>query len=318
MRSKNNLQGVRSITYQTRLRLDRMIRPYKTFIIGIVVVTLIITAFAVISSDSEGSCHSQASIKMIDETGGKDYFVRFSVDSNSNQIDSPFYTYTLAISKHVLLKIDEIEKCTGKADRDPQIELAFVYRPLYDRWKSIPFTFELPKFKNTRYLDSPWVKLTITSSPKLKMRAVFIWNQRQFMFDQAVLSGAQVSSTVPLLPLDRTSYWKFYRDYKEKDRLTLGATKQVVASILADLAKRIPADILWLFGHSSGFDGNLDAETALIRANKQQLEQYIFLTKQLLNRRFESKQSEQHYSSILDLKDILDLDKYRIDRIKYR
>jgi cell wall assembly regulator SMI1 len=138
------------------------------------------------------------------------------------------------------------------------------------------------------------------------------------MFDQAVLSGANVSSTVPLLPLDRTSYWKFYRDYKEKDRLTLGATKQVVTSVLADLGNRMPADILWLFVHSPGFDGNLDTETALIRATEQQLDRYIFLTKQLLNRRLESKQIEQHYSSILDLKDTLDLDKYRIDRIKYR
>jgi hypothetical protein len=316
VRNQNNLQGVRLAIDQINSWIARIIRR-KTFVIGLATVLLIII-FAVKSYYSVGSCHNQASIKTIDETGGKDYFVRFSMDSNSNTIDSPFYTYTLAISKHILLKIDEIEKCTGKTDRDPQIELVFVYRPLYERWTSIPFTLELPKFKNTRYLDSPWVKLTITRSPKLKVRAVFIWNQRQFMFDQAVLSGAQVSSTMPLLPLDLTSYWKFYRDYKEKDRLTLGATKQVVTAVLADLAKRIPADILWLFSHSSGFDGNLDAETALIRANKQQLEQYIFLTKQLLDRRLESKQIEQHYASILDLKDILDLDKYRIDRIKYR
>jgi hypothetical protein len=137
-----------------RHKIDRFIRAHKTIIIGFVTALLII-AFAVISSDFKGSCHNQASIKTIDETGGKDYFVRFSLDSNSNRIDSPFYKYTLAISKHVLLKIDEIEKCTGKSDRDPQIELAFVYRPLYDRWTSTPFTFELPKFKNTRYLDSP-------------------------------------------------------------------------------------------------------------------------------------------------------------------
>ena len=317
MKNKNNLQGVRSIVSQFCSHINRMIRDRKTIMIGIITVLLII-AFAMKNTYSVGSCHNQASIKTIDETGGKDYFARFSVDSNSKQIDSPFYTYTLAISKHLLLKIDEIEKCTGKTDRDPQIELAFVYRPLYERWTIKPFTFELPKSKNTRYLDSPWVKLTITKSPKLKVRAVFIWNQRQFMFDQAVLSGAQVSSTMPLLTLDRSSYWKFYNDYREKDRLTLGATKQVTASILADLANRMPADILWLFVHSPGFDGNLDAETPLQKATEQQLEQYIFLTKQLLNRRLESKQIEQHYSSILDLKDMLDLDKYRIDRIKYR
>jgi hypothetical protein len=317
MRHKYNLDSLKSIVRRMYLWIDRLIRSRKTVAIGIVTAILVI-AFAVTNVYSEGSCHSQASIKTIDETGGKDSLVRFSKDSNHNTIDSPFYTYTLAISKYLLLKIDEIEKCTGKTDRDPQIELAFVYRPLYDRWTITPFTFDLPKFKNTRYLDSPWVKLTITKTPKLKVRAVFIWNQRQFMFDQAILSGAQISSTLPLLPLERNSYRKFYNDYKEKDRLTLGATKQVTDSVLADLANHMPADILWLFVHSWSFDGNLDAETPLQRATEQQLEQYIFLTKQLINRRLDSKQIAQHYSSILDLKDMLDLDKYRIDRIKYR
>ena len=317
MRNKNNLQGVRSIVSQICSRIPRIFRFRKTLTIGLVTALLII-AFAVNSVYSVGSCQKQASIKMIDEMGGKDSQIRFSVDSRSNTIDSAFHTYQLAISKYVLLKVDEIEKCTGKTDRDPQIELAFVYRPLDNGRTFSPFTFELPKFKNARYLDSPWVKLTITKTPKLKVRAVFLWNQRQFMLDQAVLSGARVSSTAPLLPLDRTSYWKFYSDYKEQDRLTLGATKQVETAILADLAKRIPADILWLFVHSPGFDGSLDTEIALIRATEQQLEQYIFLTKQLLNRRLESTQAEQHYSSILDLKDIVDLDKYRIKQIKYR
>jgi hypothetical protein len=317
MRFKNNLQGVRSIVSQICSRIPRIIRSRKTLTIGLVTALLII-ALVVNSVYSVRSCQKQASIKTIDEMGGKDSRIRFSVDSNSNTIDSAFYTYQLAISKYVLLKVDEIEKCTGKTDRDPQIELAFVYRPLDNGRTFSPFTFELPKFKNTRYLDSPWVQLTITTTPKLKVRAVFLWNQRQFMLDQAVLSGARVSSTAPLLPLDRTSYWKFYSDYREKDRLTLGATKQITASVLADLANRMPADILWLFVHSPGFDGNLDAETALLRATEQQLEQYIFLTKQLINHRLESTPTEQHFTSILDLEGMIDLDKYRIDRIKYR
>jgi hypothetical protein len=318
MRHHHNLDSLTSIIRRIYLWINRFIRSRKTVAIGIVTAMLVI-AFAVNNIYSVGSCQQQASIKTIDETGGNDPVARVSVDSNSKTIDSAFHKYTLAISKHILFKIDEMEKCTRNTDRDPQIELAFVYRPLDNGRTFSPFTFELPKFKNTRSLDSPWVKLTITTTPKLKVRAVFLWNQRQFMLDQAVLSGARVSSTAPLLPLDRISYWKFYRDYKEQHLPMLRATKKVeTAIILADLAKRIPADILWLFKHSQSFDGNLDAETPLIRAIEQQLEQYIFLTKQLINRRLESTPTEQHYSSILDLKDILDLDKYRIDQIKYR
>jgi hypothetical protein len=297
-------------------RIARITRSRKTLAIGLVTALLII-AFAVNSVYSVGSCQKQASIKTIDEMDGKDSRIRFSVDSNSNTIDSAFYTYQLAISKYVLLKVDEIEKCTGKTDRDPQIELAFVYRPLDNGRTFSPFTFELPKFKNTRYLDSPWVKLTITKTPKLKVRAVFLWNQRQFMLDQAVLSGARVSSTAPLLPLDRSTYMKFLGNYSGKWEATLSESEEVKAAVFADLAKRLPEDLMWLFSHSRNFDGNLLAEWAMDKAIEQQVEQYIDLTKKLLNRRFKSTQAEQRYSSILDLKNMFDLDRYRINEIRY-
>ncbi len=298
------------------LWIDRFIRSHKTVAIAFVVALLLIVAFAVKSSYSVGSCQKSASIRIIDETGGRDPKTRYIYPSPDRRVDSPFYNYVTKISRHLFLKIDEIEKCKGDKISDPQIELVFVYRPLISR--SIqPFSFDLKKSNDTKYIDSPWLKLTMTKSPKLVVRAAFIWNERQFLFDQAVLSGARASPTETLLPIDKSIYRKFLKDYSINYD-PLSTSKEVKAAVLADLAKRIPADLMWLFLHSRYWhnDGLLD-EMGMDRAIEQRTDRYIDLSKVLLNRRFEYIQTEQRYSSILDLKPMFDLDRYRIDRIRY-
>ena len=316
MKRQHNLDPPKSIVRRMYLWIDRFIRSNKTVVIAFVVASILIVAFAVKSSYSVGSCQKQASIRIIDETGGRDPKTRYIYPSPDRRVDSPFYNYVTKISKHLFLKIDEIEKCKGDKISDPQIELAFVYRPLISR-QIQPFNFDLKKSNDTKYIDSPWLKLTMTKSTKLVVRAAFIWNERQFLFDQAVLSGARASPTETLLPIDRIIYTKFLRDYSVNDDATLSASKEVRAAVLTDLAKRIPADLMWLFLHSGKLDGLRLDEMGMDRAIEQQVDRYIDLTKALLNRRFESIQTEQRYSSILNLKQLFDLDRYRIGRIRY-
>jgi hypothetical protein len=298
------------------LRIDRFIRSHKTVAMVFVVTLLIVTAFAVKSSYSIGSCQKQASIRIIDETGGYDPKIRF-ISENGRSLDSPFHNYVTNVSKHFFLKVDEIKQCKGDPISDPQIEITFIYRPLISQ-KIQPFNFDLKKSNDTKYLDSPWVKLTTTSSPNLTVRAAFFWNERQFLFDQAVLSGVSPSLTEPLLPIDRSVLTKFLSIYSGEDDVMFPKSAEAKAKAIADLAKRIPADLMWLFLHSRNWDGIALYEWAMDKAIEQQAEQYIDLTKALLNRRFESIQTEQRYSSILNLKHVFDLDLYRIDRIRYR
>jgi hypothetical protein len=319
MRHQYNLDPPKSIVRRMYLWIDRFIRSHKTVAIAFLVALLLIIAFAVKSSYSVGSCQKQASIRIIDETGGRDPKTRYIYPSPDRRVDSPFYNYVTKISKHLFLKIDEIEKCKGDKISDPQIELAFVYRPLISR-QIQPFNFDLKKSNDTKYIDSPWLKLTMTKSPKLVVRAAFIWNERQFLFDQAVLSGARASPTETLLPIDKSIYRRFSWDYSSKEdlRFPKSESEEVRAAILTDLAKRIPADLMWLFIHSRWWhSGGLLGEMGMDRAIEQQVDRYIDLTKALLNRRFESIQIEQHYSSILNLKQLFDLDRYRIGRIRY-
>jgi hypothetical protein len=317
MRHQFNSDPSKSIVGRMYLWIDRFIRSHKTVAIAFFVALLLIVAFAVKSSYSVGSCQKQASIRIIDETGGRDPKTRYIDPSPDRRVDSPFYNYVTKISKHLFLKIDEIEKCKGDKISDPQIELAFVYRPLISR-QIQPFNFDLKTSNDTKYIDSPWVKLTMTKSPKLIVRAAFIWNERQFLFDQAILSGTRASPTETLLPIDRSVLIKFLSIYSGEDDVMFPKSAEAKAKAIADLAKRIPADLMWLFLHSRNWDGIALYEWAMDKAIEQQAEQYIDLTKALLNRRFESVQTEQRYSSILDLKNVLDTARYRIGEIHYR
>jgi hypothetical protein len=321
MRSKNNLQGVRSIVSQICSRIARIIRSRKTFVIGLVTALLII-AFAVKTTYSEGSCQKQSSIKIIDETGGNDSQIAFT----GNGEVSPFKNYVTTMSKYTFNKIDEIGQCKGDLNSDPQVELIFVYRPLISSG-IVPFDFKQMKSNNTLYLNSPWVKLMITRSPKILVRAAFIWNQRQFLFDQAVLDGRYATDNVHLLPLDIRILGHFQPSNKNiysmidsfessKEYAQFHSSKENKANAIASLSKRYPADFIWLLLHSGNFDGKLLYSMTMYQVVSQQLGSYIDLTKALLNRRFVSLQAEQHYQSILDLKDAIDINKYRIDKIQ--
>jgi hypothetical protein len=311
MRHQFNSDPPKSIVRRMYLWIDRFIRSHKTVAIGIVLALLIIT-FAVKSSYSVGSCEKQSSIKIVDETNERD----IQPKSSRTGENSSFQNYVTTISKYIFNKIDDMGQCRGDLNSDPQVEMVFVYRPLVSNGIK-PFEFRQMKSNDTRYLDSPWVKLSITKSTKPIVRAVFIWNQRQFLLDQAMLSGAQTSPTSTLLPIDNHIFSQYLHDYKES--VFFASSDEAKSVGLANLSKQLPTDIMWLLRHSGNFDGMFLFMRGMDLAfSKQQAWGYIDLTKTLLNSRFTSLQTEQHYDSILDLKDVFDIDKLRIDKIRTR
>jgi hypothetical protein len=253
-----------------------------------------------------GSCNQQASIRIIDETNG--FASNARMDNSPGAL--PFKNYVNTISKYVFKRIDEMGECKGNWQDDPQVELVFIYRPLLD-CEIAPFNFERTKSDDFQHLDSPWVKLSMSRSPKLIVRAAFLWSERQFLSDQAVLVNSQVVPIKPLLPLKSGSYSQFVDDY-EKNVSSLSSQKSRDAAI-ANISKRLPADIVWLFSHSRSFEWRL--QPGMRETVKKGKETYTNITRTILNLRFASAQKEQNYQSVLDLKDVFNIDKYRIDSL---
>jgi hypothetical protein len=246
-----------------------------------------------------GSCHQQTYIRIIDESNG------ISNNAGATKKPSAFKNYVNTISKYVFMRIDEMGQCK----ENPQVELVFIYRPLTD-CKIAPFNFERTKSNDFNQLDSPWLKLSMSKSSRLIVRAAFLWSERQFLFDQAILSDPQIEPIKPLLPLEGGSYSKSIYDDYEKYRNA--PSREAEAAARVNLFKRLPPDIIWLFRHSGSFGIQAIHETTGERAD-----QYIDITKILINRRFSLEQAEQHYTSVLDLEDVFNLDKYRINPLDY-
>jgi hypothetical protein len=320
MRYQNNLQGMKLVVSRISSRVDRIIRSRKTFIIGFTA-SLTLSQLCVSCQDTSasdysvkmmGSCRQQTSIRIIDESNG----LSPNALANTRSQDSAFKNYVNTIAKYVFTRVDEMGQCKENGQDNPQIELVFIYRPI-TYCKVPPFNFERTQSNNSKHLDSPWVKLSMSKSSKLIVRAAFIWNERQLLFDQAVMSDPHAVLPIqPLLPLDGGIYSQFLDDYKSyEDKYTLvsrerEAEKSFQAKKAEAIAKlNLPPDIMWLFSHRGLA---IDIVSAVQHTGERRVS-YINLTKTLLNLHFASEQREHSYQSILDLKDVFKIDKYRIN-----
>jgi hypothetical protein len=255
----------------------------------------------------------QTSIQIIDESGGK----RLSSTSVDTLEDSPFKNYVTTISKHVSAKIDKIAQCYGDLKSSPEVKLFFVYRPLVASTNAPigePFNLERTKSNGVRHLESPWVKLTFSRSPMLVVRVVFVWNERQFLLDQALMSGIRAPPNNPLVPIDDRIFKQFVQDYT--DSVLLAPSPEVLPATQASISKRLPPEILWLFRHAwqttRGPFSTMVA-SALRSTIKQAASGYTDLTKILIDQFFASETTEICYETVLDLKDLFTLHHYRVN-----
>ncbi|MCC3473215.1 MULTISPECIES: hypothetical protein [unclassified Microcoleus] len=290
--------------------LNLKIRSHKIAIIFIA--SLLINVLAIESTYSQQICPKvQTSIQIIDETGGRQISGTSSVDTLQ---ESHFKNYVTTISKHISAKIDEISQCHGDLKSSPEVKLFFVYRRLVKTAPLAPFNLERTESNDARHLDSPWVKLTFSRSPTLIVRAVFLWNERQFLFDQALMSGIRASPTNSLLPIDNGIFRQFIQDYK--DSVLLAPSPEAQPAALASISKRLPPEIFWLFRNTwqtTLIPFYMSVARAFELAVGKAAIGYTDLTKALIDQFFASETTEIRYESLLDLKDLFTPDRYRIN-----
>jgi hypothetical protein len=266
------------------------------------------------STYSKQSCQKvQTSIQIIDEADGR----WLSGTSIATLQDSPFKNYVTTLSEHVSTKIDEIAQCHEDLKSSPEVKLFFIYHPLVRSTTAptvAPLNLERTQSNGIRHLDSPWVKLTFNRSSMLVVRAVFLWNERQFLLDQALISGIRAPPTNPLVPIDDRIFRQFVQDYTDSVLLAPSSEARSVAQ--ASISKRLPPEILWLFRHAwqstrGPFFEVVDS--ALKSAVERAASGYTDLTKTLVDQFFTSEKTEIRYESVLDLKDLFTLDQYRVN-----
>jgi hypothetical protein len=292
------------------------------FVASLLVVVIPAQSFA-----STPSCPNlKPTIRIIDESGWS-----ISGKTLADLGASPFKDYVTAISSHFVAKISQMAQCSMGIDSSPQVELTFVYRPLLaseqSRNKELPNLEFLP-VSGSRYLDSPWAKIIINNSPKLVARGIFILNSRQFLLDQALLSGERVLPTQPLVPIDVDSFSAFIQDYINS--MVLARSQTVESATLASLSKRISPEILWLFRQADPGRTSRGYPRLIARRKRSFSENlspvyhsclnwaangYTKPTKELIDRFFASTQPKILYSSVLELKSLFSIES-ALNRLK--
>jgi hypothetical protein len=259
-----------------------------------------------------GSCNQPTTIKIYDETGGIDPTGIQTFDNwgdytySSKPVNTlenkHFKNYITTVSKYVFTKVDAMGLCQS-ASGQPQVDLVFVYRPAISRGIT-PFDFQPQKSKGMKQLDSPWLKLTLDQSPQLNLRAVFVWNERQFLIDQAEIMLERRSPEIePLLPIDLDTFdrWSIERDRSK-------------GTNFGQFIKQLPPDIRWIFiwWSTGGKSGREQAIEQIRDVTEKEKIGYTDLNQVLINQLFTSRKMEIRYNSVLDLENIFNIDKYRM------
>lgn len=264
---------------------------------------------------SEVSNSVPYSINVFDESSG----LELSDETLDTLPDSLFKNFITSISTLVTNKIEQLVRSDPSATGKPKITFFFIYKPLI-----LTQAAKLPERKwpeivpsnGTYSLRSPWVQIFTNRSPSLTVQAVFIWNERQVLLDQALLAGANLPAPDSPQSISVPIFEQYVQDYSETVLLASSPEERIRAQ--KNIAERVPPDILWLFRHawqSTFAPFSMEARHALGLALKHAMPVYIDLTEKLTNRCFTEERKEEHYHSLFELQSIVNIDAYRIDRI---
>ncbi len=350
IRKISNLYNYNANRAQTKVKMHLAnIQPRAKPLIfcGLMLITSLFSA-----TNVHGCEKIEPEIKIINEYGNDIFLYNYLYDQNDKLVktlrNSGLTNFVASVTERNLPKFQKLAKCEEKLE----VKLFFVYRPVYLREEKdrVP-PFQLKKIDsnniaNIRYLNSPWVELAIKSSPKPFVHAVFFWNERQLLLDQAILSEIdrpprlpatyQPSTEFPLLPLNPYTFRdKYLSDYLNSFLLPQLAKSpsscgfvpylppisedpplDLQGSAQKAIAKRIPPDILWLFHNTRQFncypfvilvDGALNRNIYLATV------EYTKLVNAIVDNFLTSANSDISYKNVLDLKDIFILKNYRIE-----
>lgn len=147
-------------------------------------------------------------------------------------------------------------------------------------------------------LESPWLNLLYRQTGYPKAQAIFIWNERQLLADQYLLSQSSSPAPTDTQPLRSSTFHRYASDYADSEIQKSSNSRFWQRSNISS----IPADILWLFRSSP--QTRLVPFAGLARATMNAkvisaLDDHLRLTKWLLEKCVKSPPGTRfHYTKI--------------------
>jgi hypothetical protein len=254
------------------------------------------------------------SIQIVDGSGGRD----LAGTSLETLQESPFKSFVTIISEHIRARAAAAPLLENSKD-EAEITASFVYWPLVAHGAnsaSTPPALDTDQTPGAAHLLSPWSHLAISKTPRLSVKAIFVWSERQFLVDQAFMAGARPESSLRVARIEDKVFEKYVQDYA--DSVLLAASPEARAEAQAHMPERIPAELLWLFRQawqSTFAPFSNGVRHALGTVIERAAPGYTSLVETLVDRGFAAPGSEQRYDNVLDLGDVPALGAYKIERL---
>ena len=158
---------------------------------------------------------------------------------------------------------------------------------------------------------SPWIDIVFDRKSTPHLQATIRWNERQFLTDQAILSGEKnVPRGIPK-PIKGSEYRKFKFDYAAfAGSAAIG--KNYNRPTAEQIEAQIPKDVLWIFRRGYGYEGVPEGEYSAREVMKKRPKSYTKIVTTLIDRCFSSTGEDIRYNTIFDVADLISLDKYQI------
>jgi len=288
-------------------KIKAKLRYVVTIGLSVLTVFVIYKVFRTTQATEAWMCNSNGyAIRIIDNS------VTSEVRSIKAVNDPYFKSFITSITDYISAKFSGAGSCKDNSGEEPMNRLIFVRLPLVTSGNdplAPPPELDTSLPNITCHLDSPWLKLVIRHSHPPLIQGVFLWNERQFLGDQALLSNQNLSLNSPLVPLSNRLFQQYAADYADSEILRLPSGK-------SNITERIPFDVLWLFRNSpqTTFIPFSDAaRSSMNTILKRATENYINLTQKLFDQCFASTQKvDQRYETVLDLRNTISLEQYQM------
>lgn len=224
--------------------------------------------------------------------------------------DPYFRAFVTAVTQHVAARLAKDKLCIDSAESKKQSLLQFVNWPLATSGNEplAPAPSLDARQSGGCRISSPWIDLAFERKPVPWVKGVVRWNERQLLADQAVLAGAPnvplgVAKTLKQVEFENLAY-----PYADSEIRGL--------RIAQPIEERIPPDLLWLFRgspQSTYMPFGEIAKSAMRAAMKESAKHYTQLAIAVIDRCFAANDgADIHYSSILDISDLISLEQYKI------
>lgn len=288
-------------------KIKAKLRYVVTIGLSVLTVFVIYKVFRTTQATEAWMCNSNGyAIRIIDDS------VTSEVRSIKAVNDPYFKSFITSLTNYISSKFSGAGSCQDNSGEEPMNQLIFVRLPLVTSGNdplAPPPELDTSLPNITCRLDSPWLKLVIRHSHRPLIQGVFLWNERQFLGDQALLSNKNLSFNSPLVPLSNRLFQQYAADYADSEILRLPSSK-------SNITERIPFDVLWLFRNSpqTTFIPFSDAaRSSMNTILKRATENYINLTQKLFDQCFASTQKvDQRYETVLDLRNTISLEQYQM------